>query len=132
MGACMSRIVAVAKAMFSNPNKISSVINVDSYWFFLYGNKFAWCIQNLGDEGKNRYRLFFIKVENEFAVNNIKQFEIVSRQDIDSLVRNGEAIEYDSYEVDSKEIIYNFGLLYSVVKEKSIGIDKVFNEILEV
>ena len=81
---------------------------------------------------KNRYRLFFIKVENEFAVNDLKQFEIVSRQDIDSLVKNGEAIEYDSYEVDSKEILYNFGLLYSVVKEKSIGIDKVFNEILEV
>jgi len=128
----MSRIVAVTKAMLSNPNRISSVINVDSYWFFLYGNKYAWCIQNVGEEDKNRYRLFFIKVENEFAVNDLKQFEIVSRQDIDSLVKNGEALVYDSNEVDSKEILYNFGLLYSVVKEKSFGIDKIFDEILAV
>ena len=128
----MSRIVAVAKVMYSNPSKISSVINLDSYWFFLYDNKYAWCIQHIGDEGNNRYRLFFIKVEKEFVVDDPKQFEIVSRQDINSFVKNGEAIEYDSYEVGSKEIHHNFGLLYSVVKEKSIGIDKVFDEILEV
>ena len=128
----MSRIVAVAKAMYSNPSKISSVINLDSYWFFLYDNKYAWCIQNIGDEGKNRYRLFFIKVEKEFAVDDPKQFEIVSRQDINSFVKNGEAIEYDSYEVGSKEVLHSFGMLYSVVKEKGIGIDKVFDEILAI
>lgn len=128
----MSRIVAVTKAMCSNPNKISSVINLDGYWFFLYDKKYAWCIQNIGNQGKNRYRLFFIKVEKEFAVKDPKQFEIISRQDIDLLVNDGEAIEYDSYEVGSKEIQYNFGFLYSLVKEKSIGIDKVFDEILEV
>ena len=128
----MSRIVAVAKVMYSNPSKISSVINLDSYWFFLYDNKYAWCIQNIGDEGKNRYRLFFIKVEKEFVVDDPKQFEIVSRQDINSFVKNGEAIEYDSYEVGSKEALHSFGMLYSAVKEKGIGIDKVFDEILEV
>lgn len=128
----MSRIVAVAKVMYSNPSKISSVINLDSYWFFLYDNKYAWCIQNIGDEGKNRYRLFFIKVEKEFAVDDPKQFEIVSRQDINSFVKNGEAIEYDSYEVGSKEVLHSFGMLYSVVKEKGIGIDKVFDEILAI
>lgn len=128
----MSRIVAVAKVMYSNPSKISSVINLDSYWFFLYDNKYAWCIQNIGDEGKNRYRLFFIKVEKEFVVDDPKQFEIVSRQDINSFVKNGEAIEYDSYEVGSKEVLHSFGMLYSVVKEKGIGIDKVFDEILAI
>ena len=72
----MSRIVAVAKVMYSNPSKISSVINLDSYWFFLYDNKYAWCIQNIGDEGNNRYRLFFIKVEKEFVVDDPKQFAL--------------------------------------------------------
>jgi hypothetical protein len=128
----MSKIVAVANAMISNPNKISTVINLDSYWFFLYDKKYAWCIQNIGDEGRNRYRLFFIKVGKGFAVNDPKQFEIVSRQDIDSLVKDGEAIEYDSYEVGSKEVLHSFGMLYSVVKEKGIGIDKVFDEILAI
>ena len=128
----MSRIAAVANAMFSNPNKISTVINLDSYWFFLYDQKYAWCIQNVGNEGGNRYKLFFIKVEGEFAVNDLKQFEIVSRQDIDSLVIEGAAIEYDSYELGSKEVLHSFGMLYSAVKEKGIGIDKVFAEILEV
>jgi hypothetical protein len=71
-------------------------------------------------------------VGKEFVVDDPKQFEIVSRQDIDLLVNDGEAIEYDSYEVGSKEIHHSFGLLYSAVKEKSIGIDKVFDEILEV
>jgi hypothetical protein len=71
-------------------------------------------------------------VEKEFAVDDPKQFEIVSRQDINSFVKNGEAIEYDSYEVGSKEVLHSFGMLYSVVKEKGIGIDKVFDEILAI
>jgi hypothetical protein len=128
----MSRIVAVTNVMISNPHKISTVISLDSHWFFLYDKKYAWCIQNLGNDGGNRYRLYFIKIDGGFVVNDLKQFEIVSRQDINSLIKNGEAIEYDSYEVGSKEALHSFGMLYSAVKEKGIGIDKVFDEILEV
>ena len=127
----MSKIVAVTDVMISNSNKISTVIHIDSYWFFLYDKKYAWCIQSVGNEGGNRYRLYFLKIEGEFAVNDHKQFEIVSRQDINALVKDGEAIEYDSCEVGSKEALQSFGMLYSAVKEKGIGIDKVFDEILK-
>ena len=80
----MSKIVAVVNAMVSNPKKISTVINYDSYWFFLYDEKYAWCIQNWDYEGENRYILYFIKVEGNFYVNEVKAFEILSRQDVRS------------------------------------------------
>ena len=126
----MSKIVAVVDAMSSNPNKITKVINLDSYWFFLYNEKYAWCIQNRGNEGQIRYLLHFIKVADKFVVNDPKQFEIVSRQNVDSLVKNGEAIEYDSNEVGSDEALHSFRMLYSTVKERGIGLAKVFDEIL--
>jgi hypothetical protein len=126
----MSRIAAVVDAISSNPNKITRVINLDNYWFFLYNEKYAWCIQNRDNEGKIRYMLYFIKVAGDFVVNDPKQFEIVSRQDVDSLVKKGEAIEYDSNEVGSDEALHSFRMLYSAVKEKGIGLAKVFDEIL--
>ena len=128
----MSRIGAVVDVISSNPNKITSVINLDSYWYFLYNEKYAWCIQNRGNEGQIRYLLYFIKVAGRFVVNDPKEFEIVSRQDVDSLVKNGQAIEYDSNELGSDEALHSFRMLYSAVKENGIGLAKVFDEILGV
>ncbi len=126
----MSKIVAVVDAMSSNPDKITRVINLNSHWFFLYDGKYAWCIQNRDSEGQIRYLLYFIKVAGRFVVNDPKQFEIVSRQDVNSLVKHGEAIEYDSNEVGSNQALHSFRTLYSAVKEKGIGLAKVFDEIL--
>jgi hypothetical protein len=128
----MSKIVAVANAMVSNSNKISTVINNDNYWFFLYNEKYAWCIQSWDYEGENRIMLYFIKVKGNFYVNEFIEFEIMSRKDVKSLVKLGEAIEYNSNELGADDALQTFRLLYSAVKEKGIGIDKVFDEILEV
>ena len=128
----MSKIAAVANAMHSHANKISIVTNYDSYWFFLYDEKYAWCIQSLDHEGQNRYMLYFIKGKGSFYINEKREFEILSRQDVRSLVKNGEAIEYNSSEIDTEEALQAFRRLYTTVKEKGIGIDKVFDEILSV
>ena len=127
----MSKIVAVANAMLSSSNKISTVINYDSYWFFLYDEKYAWCIQGWDHEGKNKYILYFLTVEGKFYVNESREFEIMSRQNVSSLVKNGKAIEYNSNEIGTDEAQQAFRLLYTAVKEKGFGIDKVFDEILE-
>ncbi len=127
----MSKIVAVVKAMLSSSNKISTVINYDSYWFFLYDEKYAWCIQGWDHEGKNKYILYFLTVEGKFYVNESREFEILSRQNVRSLVKNGKAIEYNSNEIGTDEAQQTFRLLYTAVKEKGFGIDKVFDEILE-
>jgi len=126
----MSKIIAVANAMHSHSNKISKVINHDSYWFFLYDEKYAWCLQSLDHENQNRYMLYFIKGKGSFFENEEREFEILSRQDVRSLVKNGEAIEYNSSEIDANEALKAFRLLYTTVKEKGIGIDKVFEMIL--
>ena len=127
----MSKIVAVANAMLSSSNKISTVINYDRYWFFLYDEKYAWCIQGWDHEGKNKYILYFLTVEGKFYVNESREFEIMSRQNVSSLVKNGKAIEYNSNEIGTDEAQQAFRLLYTAVKEKGFGIDKVFDEILE-
>ena len=128
----MSKIVAVANAMNSNSNKISKVINSDSYWFFLYDEKFAWSIQSWDNEDKHKYILYFLTVKGNFYVNEAREFELLSRTDVRSLVKNGEAIEYNSYEIGTDEALQTFRLLYTAVKEKGIGIDKVFDEILKI
>jgi len=126
----MSKIVAAAKAMLSNSNKISTVINYNSYWFFLYDQKYAWCIQSWDYEGENRYMLYFLKAEGNFYIDEAGVFERLSRKDVKSMVKEGEAIEYNSNEIGTDEALQAFRLLYTAVKEKGIGIDKVFDEIL--
>ena len=128
----MSKIVAAANAMVSNSNKISTVININSYWFFLYDEKYAWCIESWNYEGENRYMLYFIKAEGNFYINDAKVFERLSRKDVRSLVKEGEAIEYNSNEIGTDEALQAFRLLFTAVKEKGIGIDKVLDEIINV
>jgi hypothetical protein len=126
----MSKIVAAINTMVSNSNKISNVINVNTHWFFLYDDKYAWCIESWEYEGANRYVLFFIKAEHNFYVNDTTIFERLSRTDVRSLVKNGEAIEYNSNEIGSDESLQAFRLLFTAIKEKRIGIDKVLDEII--
>lgn len=128
----MSKIVAAINTMVSNSNKISNVINVNTYWFFLYDDKYAWCIESREYEGENRYVLFFIKAEHNFYVNDTIIFERFSRKDVRSLVKNGEAIEYNSNEIGSDESLQAFRLLFTAIKEKGIGIDKVLDDIINV
>ena len=128
----MSKIVAAAKAMLSNSNKISTVINYNSYWFFLYDQKYAWCIQSWDHEDENRYMLYFLKAEGNFCIDEVGVFERLSRKDVRSMVKEGEAIEYNSNEIGTDEALQAFRLLYTAVKEKGIGIDKVLDEIINV
>jgi hypothetical protein len=74
--------------------------------------------------------LYFITVKGKFYVNEEREFEILSRQNVQSLVKQGAAIEYNSNEIGTDEALQAFRLLYTAVKEKGIGIDKVFDEIL--
>jgi hypothetical protein len=127
----MSKIVAVTNAMNSSSNKISNVINSDGYWFFIYDEKFAWAIKSWDHEDKHKYILYFLTVKGNFYVKQAREFELLSRTDVRSLVKNGEAIEYNSNEIGTDEALQAFRLLYTAVKEKGFGIDKVFDEILE-
>nr|WP_319494382.1 hypothetical protein [uncultured Desulfobacter sp.] len=125
----MSKIVAATNSMIANSDKISTVINRDSYWFFLYHKKYAWCIENLDHEGTNSSILYFLKAEGKFYVNDVKVFERLSRQDVRSLVKQGEAIEYNSNEIGTEEALQAFRLLFTIVKERGFGIDNILDDI---
>ena len=127
----MSKIVAAVNAMVCNSNKITIVLNLNSYWFFLYDEKYVWCIESWYYEEENRYMLYFLKAEGDFCVNGAGVFERMSRKDIKSLVKEGEAIEYNSSEIGTDEALQAFRLLFTVVKEKGIGIDKILDEIID-
>ena len=126
----MSKIVRAANSMHSNSDKISNVINHNDHWFFLYDEKYAWCIETLIYEGQNRYTLYFLKDGESFFINDIVKIGRLSRQNVKSLVKQGEAIEYDSNEIGTNEALTAFRLLYMDVKEKGFGIDKVLDEII--
>ena len=126
----MSKIVAATNAMLSNSNKISTIVNCNNYWFFLYDEKYAWCIKSWEYEGENRYMLCFIKAEGNFHISEAGVFERLCRQDVESLVKQGDAIVYKSNEMDTDEAMQAFRLLYTAVKEKGIGIDEVLDEII--
>ena len=64
-------------------------------------------------------------------VNDVREFEILSRKEVSSLVKTGTAIEYNTNELDSDEALQSFRLLYTAIREKGIGIDKVFDEIID-
>lgn len=100
--------------------------------FFLYEGKYAWCIESLDYEGENSSVLYFLKAEGKFYIKDIKIFERLSRQDVRSLVKQGEAIAYNSNEIGTDEALQAFRLLFTTVKEKGIGIDKVLDEIINV
>ena len=127
----MSKIVKVTNVMLSNSNKISTVINRDGVWFFLYDDRYAWCLKSLDYEGENRYLLYYLTGKGSDYVNDKREFEILSRQDIYSLVKNGTAIEYNTNQLCSDEALQAFRQLYITVREKGIGIDKVFDEIID-
>lgn len=127
----MSKIVTVANVMISISNKISTVINHDGAWYFMYDEKYAWCIRVWDYEGENRYLLYFLTGKGNSYVTNVREFEILSRQDINSLVKNGTAIEYNTNEICSDEALQAFRQLYITVREKGFGIDKVFDEIID-
>tara|TARA_B100000614_G_scaffold201901_1_gene183247 strand:+ start:2486 stop:2884 length:399 start_codon:yes stop_codon:yes gene_type:complete len=128
----MSKIVEAVKVMVSNSNNISNVINLNSYWFFLYDEKYAWCIESWYYEGENRYMLYFLKAEGNFYVGDAREFERLSRKDVKSLIKEGNAIEYNSSEIGTDEVLQAFRLLFTAVKEKGVGIDKVLDEIINV
>ena len=127
----MSKIVTVTNVMISNSKKISTVIHHDGVWFFLYDEKYAWCMKIFDYEGENRYLLYFLAGKGDSYVNDKREFEILSRQDIQSLVKNGTAIEYNTNEIGSDEVLQSFRLLYTTVREKGIGIDRVLDEIID-
>ena len=127
----MSKIVKVANIMVSNSNKISEVINHDNVWFFLYDKKYAWCMKSWNYEGDDKYLLYFLMGNVSSYVNDGREFEILSRQDINLLVKNGTAIEYSTNEMCSDEALQAFRQLYITVREKGFGIDKVLDEIID-
>jgi hypothetical protein len=127
----MSKIIKVTNVMLSNSNKISTVINHGGVWFFLYDEKYAWCMKSWDYEGENRYLLYYLTGKGNDYVIDGREFEILSRQDISSLVINGTAIEYNTNELGSDEALQAFRQLYITVREKGIGIDKVFDEIID-
>ena len=127
----MSKIITVTNVMISNSNKISTIINHDGVWYFLYDEKYAWCMKIWDYEGENRYLLYFLTGKRNSYINDEREFEILSRQDINSLVKNGTAIEYNTNEICSDEALQSFRQLYITIREKGFGIDKVFDKIID-
>lgn len=117
----MSKIVRAANAMISNPNKITNVKKGKNEFFFMYNNKYAWSIRY--DNEEDIYFLFYY--HQKVKIDDLIKLEAMNWQDFSDF------ITYSSKELGTREAYKTFNEIYTIVKEKLLGIDKVLNDIIE-
>jgi hypothetical protein len=119
----MSKIVQAVNAMLSHPDKISTVQAseaVPGEIFFLYNNKFKWSIKSLDD---GHYGLWFYP--EDIGMQQLVNFDQVQWSEYNNFVY------YSDEQIGTRESRDTFAELYSTVREKLYGVDKVLDEIIE-
>lgn len=116
----MSKIVQAVNAMIANPNLISKVIKGkgESELFFLYKDKYKWSMS----KREHGYVLWFYP-------GNETLEELVSFDGIDW--SNGVSmVTYQDTEIGTKEAKASFSELYTLLKERVHGVNKVLDDII--
>ena len=112
----MNKIILAINSMIQNSDKISDVSVFDIEYFFEYKG-YIWGIL----ESKEDYILTYYPGSTT-VTNVINRIEFTD--DIDSISYNSDAFK-------NQEDIESFRDLYSTVKEKVYGVDKVLDDIIE-
>lgn len=117
----MSKIVKVINVMISqkkNINKVISSANMDEI-FFNY-NQYKWSISK---NQENNYYLHYYPGKQDIK-------KLASWPD-EAWHEFNEIVSYNTKELGTKEAYDSLGELYSIVKEKTYGMDEVFEDIIK-
>ena len=107
--------------MISNPKKISKVIPFNDEFFFFYNNKHKWSVdKKRGGEGEEYFLNYYHGNETleELASDNVDWNHI-------------KFITYSSRELKTREAYESMRELYLIIKEKSLGMAEVLDDIID-
>lgn len=125
----MSRIVQAVNAMISKKDKISNVRGglIPYSYFFTYNYKYVWSIEKEVDDDD------YLNISNYPLRKGYKPEEYTDYlSGIDpSDFRQIDYVCYSTRELNTREAIESFRELYTIVKEKILGIDITLDDIIE-
>lgn len=115
----MSKIVSAINAMISHKTAISNVIQGENpqELYFLYDSKHKWSISK--DHENNLYLHYYSGDESLEELT-----EVINWADLKTM------ISYSSADLGTREALESLKELYSIVKEKLLGMDDVLDDII--
>ena len=113
------KIIQVINAMISNPDLITNVVKNQHEYFFLYNLKHKWSI-SIDDDGE--YYLNIYPTENP-------NFDVLATYNGDWTQIN--YVSYNTKELKTNEALESFSELYKIVSDRLLGIDEIFDDILQ-
>lgn len=112
----MSKIVRAVNTMILNKEKISDVIESKGEIYFIYDIIYKWSVR----KASGVYYLTFYP-------EDIPLEELIKLKGKNIVVKN---IVYNTDELNSREAKASFSELYVLIKEKSLKVDEILEEII--
>lgn len=113
----MSKIVQAVNSMISNPNNITKVIQGNGEYFFTYKDQYKWSIRK-GDDG---HVIWFYPGEQ--SIEELASLENYQWDEINM-------VGYRDHEIGTREAKASFAELYTMIKERVFGVNKVLDDII--
>lgn len=114
----MSKVVRAVNAMITKPDKISDVRASDKELFFVFDSQYAWSISK---EKDGHYKLYFYP--NYTSTEELSEIAGPDWNDV-------AMVTYSTKDLNTVEASESFIELYTLVNEKVLGVDKVFDDII--
>ena len=114
----MSKIVTAVNAMILNTEKISDVLYIGWWMFFLYDGKYVWSIR--WDEPTDQY---YLCLYPDLSMERLESLSDLEWEHVRS-------VTYSTEELKTREAKESFAELYLIVKEKAHGVDRVLDDII--
>ncbi len=113
----MSKIIRAVNVMIENSDKITNTRSGQGFqedaYYFLYDKKYQWSIASTPDD-------FILR----FYKSSIGPLPSI-------LAPSSDTITYRASEFKTREAFETFSSLYLLIKEKSIGVDQVLENIID-
>jgi hypothetical protein len=114
----MNKIVRAINAMISNASKITDVSMADGQYYFLYDGKHKWSITHLGDDD---YTLAYYA--SPYSIGQIHTLRTAPGFSV-------EPVPYSLSDIGTREARDSFCDLYTTIRDKASGLNKVMDEII--
>lgn len=119
----MSKIIQVINSMIENSKKITEIEKKETNFFFLY-KEYVWSIIQWSNDVTDEVKYSLIYYPKNKKISELRILGYADMLKIDRVF-------YSTDDFKTKEAFESFAQLYTMIKEKYYGIDKMFDDILE-
>jgi len=123
----MSKIIHAVKNMISKSDKITCVQKVKKEVYFMFNDKYMWSIIRYSDTNNSDTLEYYLS----YYTGAEKIEELLSKLEADEY-NNVNTITYTTSDLKTSEAYETFQQLHQIVEEKSLGVDKVLDEIIAI